>query len=263
MEETAGVLGRSVPEEESTGLAPEETLTGSVPDRTAAAPDREPDLETLIAEARRGIEQTEDASERKEESARETAPGTADRSSFPGKATETPATRKKPGKSRFWIILLLLVFIGAGVGAAVYYLRPAADRGAPDPGVRRLSFEAVGGSFVESKEAGILFVIRGKVKNNYPEDRSLIRVKANVLNDKGQVVRQKTAYAGSVYQDEEIRVLPMPEIVKAMNNRKGMAGENMKVAPGASVGFMIVFEGLPDNLSEFTVEAVSSSPAMP
>jgi len=35
----------------------------------------------------------------------------------------------------------------------------------------------------------------------------------------------------------------------------------MDIAPNASIPFMIVFENLPEDVSEFTVEAISSSPA--
>jgi len=39
-----------------------------------------------------------------------------------------------------------------------------------------------------------------------------------------------------------------------------MARKNFNLPSGATIPFMIVFDNLPDNLSEFTVEAVSSSP---
>ena len=48
-----------------------------------------------------------------------------------------------------------------------------------------------------------------------------------------------------------------------MNNRPGIDNKNLNIEPGTSVDFAIVFEKLPDNLSEFTVGAVSSSPAGP
>jgi hypothetical protein len=59
---------------------------------------------------------------------------------------------------------------------------------------------------------------------------------------------------------EELKVLPMEAINKAMENRFGKGKINLNVAPDSSIPFMIVFGNLPDNLSEFTVEAVSSSP---
>ena len=139
-------------------------------------------------------------------------------------------------------------------------LKPAKQQAVRDLGVRRLSFKGVTGSFVDSKKAGNLFVIRGMVTNDYQKSRSFILVKGSILNDKGEVVREKEAYAGNAFTEEEIRDRPMEEINEAMKNRSGMGRKNISVGPGESVPFMIVFENLPDNLSEFTIEAVRSSP---
>ena len=166
------------------------------------------------------------------------------------------------------MVILLLV---GGAAAIIFWapqlipdslsiLRPAEKQQATEVGVRLLSFEGVNGSFVDSKGAGHLFVIRGLVKNKYPRSRSFILVKGTILDDKGKVVKQKLAYAGNTLKLEEIKVLAMAEINKAMENRFGEDRINLNVAPGSTLPFMIVFENLPDNLSEFTVEPVSSSP---
>ena len=52
----------------------------------------------------------------------------------------------------------------------------------------------------------------------------------------------------------------MEMIDKGLKYRFGKDKANFNVKPGGSVPFMIIFENLPDNLSEFIVEAVSSSP---
>jgi len=129
-----------------------------------------------------------------------------------------------------------------------------------DMGVRRLSFNSVTGSFVDSKNLGSLFVIRGMVVNEYSKNRSFILLKGSILDDKGQVVKRKLAYVGNNFKEEEIKLLPLEKINKAMKNRYGMDRKNVNIAPGTNVPFTIVFENLPKNLSEFTVEAVSSSP---
>ena len=72
------------------------------------------------------------------------------------------------------------------------------------------------------------------------------------------MVLSKTAYAGNTFSEEEIKTLPLDEIMKASGNRDGMAKQNLKVASGATIPFMVVFAEMPDDLSEFTVEAVSS-----
>jgi hypothetical protein len=53
--------------------------------------------------------------------------------------------------------------------------------------------------------------------------------------------------------------MTVEQINQGLDNRMGKGNANVNVKPQASVPFMIVFEELPDNLSEFTVEAVSSA----
>jgi hypothetical protein len=55
----------------------------------------------------------------------------------------------------------------------------------------------------------------------------------------------------------------LEEIYKAMENRQGFDKKNLNVKSGKTVDFEIVFDNLPENLSEFTVGAVSSSPGSP
>ena len=99
--------------------------------------------------------------------------------------------------------------------------------------------------------------------NNYPETRSFILVKGSILNDKGQVIKESSAYAGNTFSDEELMGLPFDRIRQAMDTRKGVNNNNINIQSGETIDFTIVFEKLPANLSEFTVGAVSSSPGSP
>ncbi len=185
---------------------------------------------------------------------------------------EGPSKRKSSGNSigRLLVFLLLLVLAS---GAAVYFLapewipesleflRPAKIRQGADLGVRRLAFENVTGSFFESRDAGSLFVVEGRVRNECTEARKFILLKGNILDDDGAVVREKEGYAGNVFSKKEIETLPLDSINKALLNREGEDGTNLNVPPGKSIPFMIIFENLPENITEFTIEAVRSSPA--
>ncbi len=166
--------------------------------------------------------------------------------------------------------MIVLILIGAAAAIFLWapeiipdslsMLKPAEKQEITDMGVRRLSFKSVTGSFVDSGNSGNLFVIRGEITNDYPKSRSFILIKGSILDDKSQVVKRKLAYAGNNFKEEEIKSLPLEKINKAMKNRYGMGRKNVDVAPGAKIAFTIAFEDLPKNLSEFTVEAVSSSP---
>jgi predicted Zn finger-like uncharacterized protein len=183
---------------------------------------------------------------------------------------------RKPGKSPLLPAILIVLVLLLGGATAVYFFAPqyipesvfqfmpflkgAETREIRDPGIRRLSFKAITGRFAESTKAGQLFVVKGIVVNNYSSSRSYILVKGSILDDKGKVVKTKLTYAGNTFTDDEIKQLSDDRINQAMRNRPGKGNMNLNVQPQAAIPFMLVFDKLPDNLSEFTVEAVSSSP---
>ena len=183
-----------------------------------------------------------------------------------------PAPKKKSSK-RSMAVLIPLLFIVLGVAAAYYVWQAdlippsvlsmlngsSEKKGPADAGARLLQFGSVSGIFVDTEKNGPLFVIRGMVTNKYPQTRRHILIRGSILDNKGVVVVAKTAYAGNTFSEEELKTLPLDEITTAADNRDGMARQNLDVAAGATIPFMIVFAKLPDDLSEFTVEAVSSS----
>jgi predicted Zn finger-like uncharacterized protein len=182
-----------------------------------------------------------------------------------------PRREKKSSASKVLLIILIILLLLVGGAAAVIRwapqylpgflspLKPPEKGAVLDKGVRRLSFKAVTGSFVKTEKAGRLFVIKGIVINGYPNSRRFILIKGTILDDKGSVVRKKLAYAGNNFTKKELDKLTPADFDKAMKNRLGKDGENANIPPDGSVPFTIVFENLPENLSEFTVEAVSSS----
>lgn len=188
-------------------------------------------------------------------------------------AEVVPIRKIKSSKPRLLPVILIIFSLLVGGFAVLVFFYP--DRiheylpflEAPekleitDMGVRRLSFKAVTGSFTNSKEGGRLFVIQGLVKNEYPKSRSFILIKGAIFDNIGQEVKKKQVYAGNIFNEVEIKELPLAQINKAMEDPNGMGMKNIDVSPDASIPFMIVFENLPENLSEFTVEAISSSEA--
>jgi predicted Zn finger-like uncharacterized protein len=188
---------------------------------------------------------------------------------------EGPPTFSAPKKSRrspLLLILLVILFVLIGGAIAIFFwapdlipdsmsfLKPVEKQVAIDSGIRRLKFPSVNGSFVDSEKAGRLFLIQGTIRNDYPKSRSFILIKGTILDDGGRPVKMKMAYAGNAFNENEIKVMNVEEMNKAMKNRFGKDKKNTNVAPGATVPFTIVFESLPENLGEFSVEAVSSSP---
>jgi len=176
-------------------------------------------------------------------------------------------SRKRPSKSALPRILLILFLLIIGAGVAAYFIMPeifpdslmifgTSGKSKPgDPGTKALSFEDVSGSFAQSGKAGRLFIIKGMIKNDYPDGRRDILIKAAILDDKGKEVKIAKVYAGRSVKEDKIRAMSKAEIKKTMNARSKSI-----VQPGKTVPFTVILDTLPDNMSEFTVEPVQSSP---
>jgi len=229
------------------------------------------DIETDYHEDLRGIPEESHVEEAILEEEREIA-GSEFRTGT--EEASKPIIEKKKNKFQTLLISLVIILLLLGIGYVLAKWFPGVfphffassekqsseTQQTADMGASRLEILTVNGFFVDSDNAGRLFVIRGKIRNSYDKSRSFILVKASILDDKGKVVREKSAYAGNIFEEEELRKLPLAEISERMKNRLGLAKNNFNIEPGTSVDFEIVFENLPDNLSEFTVGAVSSSP---
>jgi predicted Zn finger-like uncharacterized protein len=188
-----------------------------------------------------------------------------------GLEAEAPVSEVKTGRSRTLPILLVILLLILGGVTAIFYFAPNLIPGSIpflksskkqeviDPGVARLSFKAVTGSFIQSSKAGQLFVIKGMVTNNYPKPTSFILLKGTILDDKGKVVKIKMAYAGNTFAEKQIKEMPIEELNQGLKTRAGRNRMNLNMQSGATIPFMIIIDKLPENVSEFTVEAVSSS----
>jgi predicted Zn finger-like uncharacterized protein len=181
---------------------------------------------------------------------------------------------KKGHRSGLWLTILIIVLLIIGSGAALmvfkpdlfpvslpFFKRPLSKEQAFDMGNKRLSFKELNGSFVDSQKAGKLFVVKGSVINKYPDERSFIRIRSNILDSKGKVVKSKIVYAGNPISDKELSSLSMEEVDKRLRDKFGKNKMNTNIPPNSSIPLMIVFGNLPQDLSEFEVEAISSSPA--
>jgi predicted Zn finger-like uncharacterized protein len=158
------------------------------------------------------------------------------------------------------IVFLVVFFFFPGLLPESLYSKQSANvETAVDAGVNKLDFEGVAGSFSKSDKAGKLYIIEGSVINNDQKTRSFIRLKGSLLNEQGSPIKQELAYAGNVFTDEELNGMSIDDISKTLTNKTGRDNINVDIKPGASVPFMIVFTDLPDGMSEFTLEAVSSS----
>ena len=117
----------------------------------------------------------------------------------------------------------------------------------------------INGKFVNNSQAGQLFVIRGKIKNDYDHPRSYIKVTGKLYQKGAQVAKQATVYCGNMLSQSDLTAMDMASINKQLLKKSGNKRSNFKVKTGKMVPFMIVFDKLPRNLDEYTVEVEGSS----
>ena len=76
----------------------------------------------------------------------------------------------------------------------------------------------------------------------------------------GKVAKDGIVYCGNILSETELQTLGMDAITKKLSNRFGNQKANFRVPSGKELPFMVVFNELPENLGEFSVEVVDSIP---
>ena len=73
------------------------------------------------------------------------------------------------------------------------------------------------------------------------------------------MAKMATVYCGNVLSDSDLAAMDISKIRKRLLNEDGERRINLKVKTGKIVPFMIVFDNLPNNLDEYTVEVEGST----
>jgi hypothetical protein len=197
----------------------------------------------------------------------------------PAESKSKPIPEKKKS-NKILLLLFLLVLLGAGA----YYLYTMMGSDAPQfklsslPQIPFISAwlggsktpEAVvpvettlKGSWIQNKTDGRLYIIQGRVKNEYSQPRSFIRVTGRIYADGRKFSKAAHAYCGNMPSREDLENRPVADLQKVLGNRNGANDTNVMVAPGQEVPFTVVFAGLPNDveLQEYAVEISGSLPA--
>ena len=183
---------------------------------------------------------------------------------------EPPEKRQKKSSSAVLPLLLVLLLVLAG--AAGFFLWQQGQLGFVDeliskikgataiPETSRIEVKGLDHDFVENRQAGSLFVIRGQATNRFSEKRSSLQVKGILYDGNGRELATQMVYCGNPLSSDELASLPFDQIAEAMGNQFGEALSNFEVNPGKSLPFVIVFRNVPENLVEYGVDVVGSQP---
>ncbi len=191
------------------------------------------------------------------------------------KPPKAKLAKQKKGTSKGLVFLFILILLGGGgyfgwdymqkngigipyVGKYIdEYLHPKPK----DPmGILSLSSQDINSKFIENETGGRLFVITGKVLNQYPTARGMIRLQGN-LYTKGKILaKTEKSFAGFQVSDQELANMPVAQIKARLSTPPKPQDKVTQVAAGQTLPFMVVFSDLPENLDEFAIEMVSSTP---
>ena len=182
---------------------------------------------------------------------------------------EIPVVKK--GLSKPVLVLLIILLLGGG-GFGIYalvnytnveipffsdYLKPKVQDPAGNLFIDTLDINS---KFVENAKEGKLFIVTGKVRNNYEDERSFISVTGKLYR-KGKILVTpwEKVFCGNALSDIELANNDLAYLKNKLSNKNGENNSNVGIKPGQELPFMIIFANLPDDLEEFAIEVTGST----
>lgn len=184
------------------------------------------------------------------------------------KSPEAPPTRTEllpemPSrrKTRLWIWLIcLLVLLGAaGAGTWFYLYRDVQPQETGEEiakKVERLTMRNVRQYNLLNEKVGKVFVIEGKVVNEFDTPRDFIELEGAIYDADKRVIESKKQLAGTQLSLFQLQVLTEKEMESFLHNKMEILANNTNIPPGGEAPFMILFYAPPDNVAEFGVKIV-------
>ena len=170
---------------------------------------------------------------------------------------KTAPAEKKRISTPVLIVLIIALLTGGAYGTYVVlksmnikipFISDLTKPVVQDVGNLKINTFDIADKFIDNSMIGKLFIISGKVKNEYSEARSFIRVTGK-LYAKGKILsKSATVCCGNMLSDQDLSNMDMNSINKKLANRLGDNKSNVNVKPGKLLPFMIVFPNIPDNI---------------
>ena len=170
--------------------------------------------------------------------------------------------KKKLGTKLIVVVLIgLMLGLGCGVGAIFLFGGNAEEITPPSEQelarkVAMLTMRNVRQYFVDNEKAGKVFVIEGRVVNEFPEPKELIAVEAGLYDKDKKPLAVKKQLAGTQLSLFQLQVLSEKEMEAFLNNKVEILTNNTNVRTGGDVPFMVLFYAPPATVAEFGVRIV-------
>ena len=93
----------------------------------------------------------------------------------------------------------------------------------------------------------------------YFKETNIIKITGKLYQKGKALAKSATVYCGNIPSEADLERMDIRAIGKWLQNRFGDNRSNVKVKTGKTIPFVIVFNKLPANLDEYTVEVAGSS----
>lgn len=160
-----------------------------------------------------------------------------------------------------WLPILLISVLLTTAAVALWLLFPWSHARQPVPestGIHLLHLVETRGYFIDNAKAGKLFVIEGRVRNDFSTPRRWILMRAKLYTSDGQEARQQLFYAGNLLSREQVQSLAQADQLGLIQQTP--QGAEAAIRSGQEVPFIVPFGDLPElnKLSDYSVEIVAS-----
>lgn len=176
-----------------------------------------------------------------------------------GPLPEMPIKKKLP-LVKLALILVLVLACCAG-GWYYYSLKSAAMQ--PNEQeiakqVKLLTMRNVRQYYVDNEKVGKVFVIEGRVINEFPQPKELITVEGQIYDKDMKTLAVKKQLGGVQLSLFQLQVLSEKEMESFLNNKVEILTNNTNVPRGGEVPFMVLFYAPPKGVAEFGVRIIDA-----
>ncbi|MBO6170945.1 MAG: zinc-ribbon and DUF3426 domain-containing protein [Desulfovibrio sp.] len=124
--------------------------------------------------------------------------------------------------------------------------------------VELLTMRNVRQYYVDNEKVGKVFVIEGKVVNEFPQPKELMAVEAAIYDRDKKPIAVKKQLCGVQLSLFQLQVLSEKEMESFLNNKVEILTNNTNVPHGGDVPFMVLFYAPPEGVAEFGVRIVDA-----
>lgn len=127
-----------------------------------------------------------------------------------------------------------------------------------EQGSELISLHNIKQRFIDNPKINSFLVIEGEVKNNYQEDRKKILISGSVKTAENQGTMSHKVYAGWTFTTNELETLSFEELNRLKKLQTERFSPNIKVPPGNTIPFMILFPSFPLGSHQVSIKVLSS-----